>query len=103
MKKSWKFKSGIFLIVVSTLLFTCLAAVPFMGFNSKIKISITTVILIAGEITFWVGGILVGKELFTKYKAYFNPLNWFNKAKTSRTVESSTTIQTEVEINIDDK
>ena len=32
-----------------------------------------------GEISFWSGGILLGKELFSKYKALMNPVNWFKK------------------------
>jgi hypothetical protein len=30
---------------------------------------------------FWAGGLLVGKELFTKYKNRLNPKNWFKKSK----------------------
>jgi len=79
MQKNWKFKTGITLIIISTLLFTSLLAVPFLDIAGKTKITISTIAVILGEITFWVGGILLGKELFNKYKAYFNPLNWFKK------------------------
>ncbi len=27
----------------------------------------------------WGGGLLVGKELFAKYKHHLNPKNWFKK------------------------
>jgi hypothetical protein len=33
------------------------------------------------EVVFWSGGLLVGKELFTKYKNQLNPGNWFKKTK----------------------
>ena len=79
MQKNWKFKTGIFLIIVSTLLFTSLLAVPFVDVTGKTKITISTIAVILGEITFWTGGILLGKELFTKYKSYLNPVNWFKK------------------------
>jgi hypothetical protein len=79
MQKNWKFKTGIFLIILSTLLFTSLLAVPFLDVAAKTKITISTMVVILGEITFWVGGILLGKELFNKYKSYFNPVNWFKK------------------------
>jgi len=79
MQKNRKFKTGIFLIILSTLLFTSLLAVPFLNVAGKTKITISTIAVILGEITFWVGGILLGKELFNKYKSYFNPLNWFKK------------------------
>jgi hypothetical protein len=79
MQNHVKLKSGIVLIILSAILFSLLLAVPFIDTGSKNKIIITTIIIILGEVTFWIGGILLGKELFDRYKAYFNPLNWFKK------------------------
>lgn len=79
MQKNRKFKTGITLIILSTLLFASLLAVPFLDIAGKTKITLSTLAVILGEITFWVGGILLGKELFSKYKSYFNPFNWFKK------------------------
>lgn len=79
MEKNWKFKTGIALIIISTLLFTSLLAVPFLEVDGKTKLTITTVVIVLMEITFWVGGFLLGKELLNKYKAYLNPMNWFKK------------------------
>jgi len=64
-----------------------LLAVPFSDFSGKVKITYSTAAVIFGEATFWIGGILLGKELFNKYKYYFNPLNWFKK----KTLKSSAT------------
>ena len=89
MQKNWKFKTGVSLIVLSTLLFAALLLIPFLDIESKTKISLSTAAFILGEITFWVGGILLGKELFNKYKSYFNPLNWFKKKPNSLPVEDS--------------
>jgi hypothetical protein len=89
MQKNWKFKTGIALIIVSTLLFTSLLAVPFMNADGKSKITITTVIIVLGEITFWVGGFLLGKELLNKYKSYLNPKNWNRKKTTSVSIMDS--------------
>ena len=47
--------------------------------ESKTKITLSTISLVIGEVLFWSGGILVGKELFVKYKSYFHPKNWFKK------------------------
>jgi hypothetical protein len=74
---NWKFKLGIALIGLSTLAFASLLIIPFIHAEPEIKITITTVLLIIGEVTFWTGGLLLGKELFSKYKAYLNPINWF--------------------------
>lgn len=90
MPKTLKFKAGIALIILSTLLFTSLLAIPFIDVAGKAKITITTVLIVLGEITFWIGGILLGKELFSRYKAYFNPLNWFKKKNEQPPVNGNT-------------
>ncbi len=76
MKKSIKFKIGIALIIISVIAFLSILVVPFLDFRSGIKIAVSTVLLVVGEISFWLGGFLLGKELFNKYKSYLNPKNW---------------------------
>ena len=92
MQKNWKFKTGIALIGISTLLFLSILGVPFLDVANKVKITATTVLIILGEITFWVGGFLLGKEILNKYKAYLNPKTWFKKKteKEAVTVDNST-------------
>jgi len=97
MQKNWKFKTGISLIILSTLLFTSLLAIPFLDVTGKTKISISTAAVILGEITFWTGGLLLGKEIFTRYKAWFNPMNWFKKKTVPVKVEESGTGNNSVE------
>jgi len=89
MQKNWKFKIGIALIAISTLFFISIIAVPFLNVNSKIKITISTVLVVLGEVTFWSGGILLGKELFNKYKSYLNPKNWHKKKTATVTVDTT--------------
>jgi len=79
MQKNWKFKTGIILIALSAVFFGALLGVPFLDVASRQKITISTVLIVLGEISFWSGGILLGKELFSKYKALMNPVNWFKK------------------------
>lgn len=76
MQKTWKFKLGIVLLVVCVIAFLAIPVVPFLDLESSAKITLSTVLLVIGEITFWTGGLLLGKELFSKYKAWFNPKNW---------------------------
>lgn len=83
-KKNWKLKLGIVLMIVSAIVFMSLLVIPFLDLNSKEKITITTIIIVIGEISFWSGGFLVGKELFTKYKSYLNPKNWFKKKSSEK-------------------
>jgi hypothetical protein len=78
-KNNWKLRLGISLMILSGFVFGSLLIIPFLNIDSKIKITATTVIIVIGEITFWSGGLLVGKEMLTKYKSYLNPKNWFKK------------------------
>ena len=76
MKKSLKFKIGLILVIVSIPFFLAIPVIPFLKLEKGVKIIISTVLLVSGEIIFWSGGLLLGKELFSKYKSYFNPKNW---------------------------
>ena len=78
-KKSWTFKAGIFLIIMSCVLYGSILLVPMTSYNLATKAVITTTLVVTGEISFWVGGLLLGKELVTKYRSYLNPLRWFKK------------------------
>ncbi len=66
-------------MVVSVPIFLFIPVIPFLNVDNTEKVKITTITFIAAEIIFWSGGLLVGKELFTKYKSYLNPINWFKK------------------------
>jgi hypothetical protein len=76
MKKSTRIKIGLILIVASFPFFLAIPVVPFLNFERGVKITLSTVLLVVGEIIFWSGGLLLGKELFAKFKSYLNPKNW---------------------------
>ncbi|OFX63539.1 MAG: hypothetical protein A2066_11700 [Bacteroidetes bacterium GWB2_41_8] len=88
MQKTWKFKLGIVLWGICVIAFLAIPVVPFLDLESSAKITLSTVLLVIGEITFWTGGLLLGKELFTKYKAYFNPVNWFKQKSGNDTINN---------------
>jgi len=68
-RKMWKFRLGIVLISVSILVFLILFVLPFLSFDLKVKITLSTLLLIAGEGLFWLGIVLIGKEVYLKFKA----------------------------------
>jgi hypothetical protein len=76
MKKTLKFKIGLILVIGCIPFFLAIPVIPFLKLEGGVKITVSTVLLVAGEIMFWSGGLLLGKELFTKYKSYINPKNW---------------------------
>jgi hypothetical protein len=78
MENKLNIELGIIIIIISSILFLLLFAIPFLKIPTAYKIGIAAIELIVAEVLFWIGGFLVGKELFAKYKKYLNPKNWFN-------------------------
>lgn len=81
MKKNWQIKLGIFLMIFSGVFFGATFIIPLFDLPTKTKLIALTTSLVLMEVVFWSGGLLVGKELFTKYKNRLNPKNWFKKIK----------------------
>lgn len=79
--KNRQIKLGIFLMIFSGVFFAATFIIPFFDLPTKIKLIASTTSLVLMEVVFWSGGLLVGKELFTKYKNRMNPKNWFKKQK----------------------
>lgn len=69
-KKNWTFRLGVFLVIISIPFFLSLTLIPFLNLEGRTKVVLSTVALITGEVTFWAGGILVGKEFFGKVKKF---------------------------------
>lgn len=77
--KNWQIKLGIFLMIFSGVFFAASFIIPLFNLTSKTKLIAISTSLILMEVVFWTGGLLVGKELFSKYKQKLNPKNWFKK------------------------
>jgi cellulose synthase/poly-beta-1,6-N-acetylglucosamine synthase-like glycosyltransferase len=77
--KNWQIKFGIFLMIFSGVFFAATFIIPLFNLPTRAKVVASTASLVLMEVVFWSGGLLVGKELFTKYKKQLNPKNWFKK------------------------
>ncbi len=80
-KKNWQIKLGIFMMIFSGVFFAATFIIPLFNLPARTKVIASTTSLILMEVVFWAGGLLVGKELFTRYKRQLNPKNWFKKNK----------------------
>ncbi|MBD1897812.1 transporter suffix domain-containing protein [Coleofasciculus sp. FACHB-129] len=77
-------KLGIFLIVFSFLPWVAiLSVVPLLPLAIAQKAILVPILAVVGEVAFWVGLVLVGKEAATKYRAYLNPRAIWRKVKKS--------------------
>jgi hypothetical protein len=81
LKNTFLLKLGGILVVLSFVLYGALLLVPLLPFSAGIKVSISAGLVILGEVSFWIGGLIVGKEVITKYKQKLNPLRYFKNKK----------------------
>jgi hypothetical protein len=81
--RNWKFKLGLLMVLTSLIFFALLVIIPLLNIANDKKIWFSTLSFITAEVLFYTGGFLLGKEMFSKYKSYLNPKNWFNKGARS--------------------
>lgn len=53
--------------------------VPFLEVDLPTKGLASVVLFVIGEILFYSGLFLLGKEMVSKYRKYFNPMYWLNR------------------------
>lgn len=74
-----------YLVFGSFIPYLLIFALPFLPVSGSVKAGLIPVLVILGELMFWIGGILVGKEAMAAYRKKFNPAKWFkNKKRTEK-------------------
>ena len=76
---------GYTLLVLCCLLWLAILVIPFLGLKGGWIVGLTTGLIIAGEVTFYLGILLLGKEVWQKIKSWFK-----RKKKTEETEEDKT-------------
>ena len=75
---------GYFLFVLSFVAWAAIAVLPFFELSIAMASAITTALIIAGEVAFYVSIILLGKEFLIKVKNYFKKINTIKTLKNLR-------------------
>lgn len=57
-----RYALGIALLIIATILWALVFAVPFAPISTSAKAAIITALIVLGEILFWVGALLVGAQ-----------------------------------------
>jgi len=70
---------AISLILLSGLFFGMIFVVPFFPVSLATKGVLVTACIISGEVAWWVGVALAGKQVISKYGRLLNPRNWFSR------------------------
>lgn len=69
-------KIALVLVILSFLLYGLAILVPFTPLSLAYKTALVPAFIIVGEIVWWIGIAIVGKQVVTKYRKYLNPCNW---------------------------
>ena len=67
------------LLVVPSALYTAVPVVAFLPLTPVQKISLSSGLVIAAEVIFWVAALFVGGAVISRYRRYFDPRTWFRK------------------------
>jgi len=70
-----KYKLGIIIMALSILIWFAIFIIPFTNLSLAYKSVTITVLVILGEITFYLAVFLLGKTIWNKYKEKIR--NWF--------------------------
>ncbi|KZE68851.1 hypothetical protein AWM68_00830 [Fictibacillus phosphorivorans] len=62
-----KKKIGIIFIVLSFVLWLFIPVIPFLSFSAGLKTAIVSGLFIGGEVSFWLGALLAGKDIVKKF------------------------------------
>lgn len=72
-------KLGIICVTLAFVFWGVILITPFLPYATTTKVVISSVFAVIGEISFWVGGFILGREVIARYRKYLNPFNWFKK------------------------
>ncbi|MBP6180256.1 MAG: transporter suffix domain-containing protein [Anaerolineales bacterium] len=77
---NWNKRIGITLVVLSFVFYGLIPLLPFLPLSTSTKVAAVPILALLGELVFWPGGALLGREVVEKYKARLNPCNWFGNS-----------------------
>ena len=72
----WSRWLGAGILILSFAFYGSLLLLPFLSIDGVTKAAAVPVLIVLGEIAFWIGGILLGKEVVARYRHFFNPRYW---------------------------
>ncbi len=73
---SWRRRLGFLLVILSCLLYGSLILVPMTPFSAKGKVALSSLLVISGEASFWIGGLILGREAIARWRGALDPRRW---------------------------
>jgi hypothetical protein len=72
---------GIILLVAAVLFWVAAPAVLLTPLSTAQKVWTSSAFLVLGEVAFWVSAVVLGREVFRRYRRFLDPRGWFGKER----------------------
>ncbi len=72
---------GIILLVAAVLFWVAAPAVLLTPLSAGQKAWTSSAFLVLGEVAFWVSAVVLGREVFRRYRRFLDPRGWFGKVR----------------------
>jgi len=72
----WRRRIGLGLVLLSFILYGCLLLVPSAPLSTSGKVALSSLLVISGEASFWVGGFILGREVVARWRGRLDPRRW---------------------------
>jgi hypothetical protein len=72
----WRRRLGFGLVVLSCLLYGCLLFVPSAPLSTSGKVALSSLLVISGEASFWIGGFILGRDVVARWRGALDPRRW---------------------------
>ena len=66
----------IVVLVIPGALYSAVPVIPFLPLTTAQKIGLSAGNVVAAEVVFWGATLLVGKEVISRYRRFFDPRAW---------------------------
>jgi hypothetical protein len=66
----------IVVLVIPGALYSAVPVMPFLPLTTAQKIGLSAGIVVPAEVVFWGATLLVGKEVISRYRRFFDPRAW---------------------------
>jgi ABC-type uncharacterized transport system permease subunit len=70
---------GIGLLVAAVLFWVAAPAVLLIPLSAEQKVWMGSAFLVLGEVAFWVSAVVLGREVFRRYRSVLDPRRWFDE------------------------
>ena len=72
---------GIILLVAAVLFWIAAPSVLLTPLSAAQKAWLGSAFLVLGEVAFWVAAVVLGREVFRRYRRFLDPRGWFDKER----------------------